>query len=62
MKTSTMIIAKKTSCCPLCFNIIKPGERTKVYRNAWYHPACADSVYTAVLQKKELQNNLNGVK
>ena len=61
-KVQSEIIAKRISCCPLCMSAINRGDKAKVYRNAWYHPHCADEVYQAVKQRQELRDSVNGDK
>jgi len=55
MPKSTMIKAKRMSCCPMCLNVIPKGSKTKVYNNAWYHPKCCDEIIKAIEHKKKLK-------
>jgi|TARA_R110000822_G_scaffold197167_1_gene335102 hypothetical protein len=54
-KVSTSMKAKRMSCCPLCFNIIKKGSGIKVYSNSWYHPKCCNEIVKAVDSKNKLK-------
>ena len=58
-KVSTIMKARKISCCPLCFNVIQKGNNIKVYSNAWYHPKCCDEIVKAVEFKKKLKERNN---
>tara|TARA_R110000824_G_scaffold46086_2_gene132861 strand:- start:1942 stop:2184 length:243 start_codon:yes stop_codon:yes gene_type:complete len=55
MAISTVIKAKRMSCCPMCLNVIPKGSKTKVYSNSWYHPKCCDEIIKAIESKKKLK-------
>ena len=56
-KASTVMKARKVSCCPLCFNVIQKGNNIKVYSaddifiyiDEWYslNPVAKSDVYLA---------------
>ena len=60
-KASTIMKARKVSCCPLCFNVIQKGNNIKVYSNAWYHPKCCDEIIRAIESKKKLKERNSNV-